>query len=208
VAKVHAEVENWYRSGRHVLLIGHLGHPEIVGTVGQIAGRVHLVATPADVAALEIGPGARVAYITQTTLSVDETRGVVRAILSRFPDAVGPDTKDICYATQNRQAAVRALAAMVDAIAVVGSANSSNSNRLCEIARGCGVRSRLFDDAGALDWDWLAGVGTLGITAGASAPEELVLGIVSALRARGDVDVTDLAGAEERVQFRLPAEVA
>jgi 4-hydroxy-3-methylbut-2-enyl diphosphate reductase len=149
-----------------------------------------------------------VAYVTQTTLSVDETRTIAAALRARFPDIVGPDTRDICYATQNRQSAVRELARIVDAVMVVGSANSSNSNRLCEIARDCGVPSRLVEDAGGLDWDWLAGVRTLGITAGASAPEALVEGLIRGLRARTALDVSILDGPVESVEFRLPAEVA
>ena len=207
VKKVHHEGRRYAEQGYEIVLVGHEGHPEVVGTLGQIGTRVHLVETAGDVARLPIGRGARVAYVTQTTLSVDETRAIAAALRERFPDVVGPDTRDICYATQNRQTAVRELARLVDAVMVVGSANSSNSNRLCEIARDCGVPSRLVEDAGGLDWQWLSGVRTLGITAGASAPEALVEGLIEGLRARVDLDVSFLDGPVESVQFRLPAEV-
>jgi 4-hydroxy-3-methylbut-2-enyl diphosphate reductase len=208
VKKVHHEGRRYAGQGYEIVLVGHEGHPEVVGTLGQIGARVHLVENADDVTRLPLGPDARVAYVTQTTLSVDETRTIAAALRARFPDIVGPDTRDICYATQNRQSAVRELARIVDAVMVVGSANSSNSNRLCEIARDCGVPSRLVEDAGGLDWDWLAGVRTLGITAGASAPEALVEGLIRGLRARTALDVSILDGPVESVEFRLPAEVA
>ena len=208
VKKVHFEGQRYAAQGREVVLIGHPGHPEVVGTLGQIPGRTHLVRSPADVAALAVEDPARLAFVSQTTLSVDETRETAAALRARFPAIVGPDTKDICYATQNRQTAVRALARASDAVIVIGAANSSNSTRLREIAAESGVPSRLIDDAGALDWEWLAGVNTLGVTAGASAPERLIDGLLDAIAARMPLRLDVLEGVEERVRFALPAEVA
>jgi 4-hydroxy-3-methylbut-2-enyl diphosphate reductase len=179
-----------------------------VGTLGQIEGRVHLVATVEDVARLEVGDPARLAYVTQTTLSVDETRAVAEALRHRFPAIEGPDTKDICYATQNRQTAVRDLAARVDAVLVVGAANSSNSNRLREIAVDCGVPGYLVDDVDAVDWRWLDAVETLGITAGASAPESVVDALIDGIRKHHPVELAVLDGVRETMQFRLPAALA
>jgi 4-hydroxy-3-methylbut-2-enyl diphosphate reductase len=187
-----------------VILIGHAGHPEVEGTMGQIDGELHLVATAAEVARLPVAPDRRVAYVTQTTLSVDDTREVIEAIRARFADAVGPGTRDICYATQNRQTAVRALAAECDVVLVVGAANSSNSNRLREIAAECGARAHLIADAGALTAGMVAGARCVGITAGASAPERLVEEVVVTLRALGATDVSALPGIVEDVTFRLP----
>src|SRR5262249_51641095 len=158
--------------GREIVLIGHAGHPEIEGTMGRIVGRVHLISTPKEVAGLVIADPDRLAFITQTTLSVDDTRAVIDALKERFPSIVGPDTKDICYATQSRQRAARELARQVDVVLVVGAPNSSNSNRLREIAAESGVPSYLIEDAAALDPNWLAGADAVGITAGASAPAE------------------------------------
>ncbi len=205
VRKVHVEGRRYAREGREIVLIGHAGHPEVEGTVGNVDGRVHLVATPGDVDRLELADPERVAFVTQTTLSVDDTREVVRRLRERFPAAVGPDTDDICYATQNRQRAVRELARHVDLVLVIGSKNSSNSNRLREIAAEAGVASHLIDRAGELDPAWLEGVGAVGVTAGASAPEALVQGLVERLRALGAEAVETLPGAEENVRMRLPA---
>jgi 4-hydroxy-3-methylbut-2-enyl diphosphate reductase len=208
VKKVHVEGRRYAAQGYEIVLVGHAGHPEVIGTLGQIGARAHLVETEADVAAIEVADPARVAFVTQTTLSVDETKGIAQALRARFPAIVGPDTKDICYATQNRQTAVRALARLVDAVMVVGSRNSSNSNRLREIAADCGVPSRLVEDVGGVDWAWLDGVGTLGLTAGASAPESLVEAVIDGVRARTRVDLEVLDGPAETVEFRLPAELA
>ena len=208
VAKVHAEGRRYAAQDREVVLIGHAGHAEVVGTIGQIPGRVHLVQDVDDVAALEVGSPDRLAYVTQTTLSVDDTRGIIAALQARFPDIVGPDVRDICYATQNRQQAVRELASQVDVILVVGSRNSSNSNRLREIGQDLGKPSYLIDDAGALRPEWFAGVGAVGLTAGASAPETLVQGVLQGLRRFAEVDVSTLAGVAEDVRFKFPAELS
>jgi len=205
VTKVHVEGRRYAKEGRAVILIGHDGHPEVEGTLGQIDGEVHLVADIADVAALPIEPGRKVAYVTQTTLSVDDTREVIEAIKARFADVVGPGTRDICYATQNRQTAVRDLAKVCDVVLVVGAANSSNSNRLREIAEECGARAYLIADAGALTAAMVRGAKAVGITAGASAPERLVEEVVTTLRALGAGDVAALPGIIEDVTFRLPA---
>ncbi|HUN50848.1 MAG TPA: 4-hydroxy-3-methylbut-2-enyl diphosphate reductase [Candidatus Sulfotelmatobacter sp.] len=207
VTKVHLEGRRYARSGREVILIGHAGHPEVVGTMGQIPGTVHLVSTADEVDRLEVSDPDQVAYVTQTTLSIDDAREVVDALKSRFPKIVGPDTKDICYATQNRQRAVHDLAAVVDAILVIGSPNSSNSNRLREIAEQRGVPSYLIEDAAALDWRWLDGVERLGITAGASAPEQLVQELIEALASRSAIEISVLSGQEERMHFRLPPQL-
>ncbi len=207
VAKVHKEGQRYAERGLEVVLIGHEGHPEVEGTMGRIPGRVHLVSNVADVARLEVRDPAKVAYVTQTTLSVDDTRDVIEALKARFPNIAGPDVRDICYATQNRQAAVRRLAGMVDLLFVVGAQNSSNSNRLREIGAEMGVPSHLIDDSSQLDPAWLEGVETVGITAGASAPEELVQELVEALRSHGPIELSFLDGIEENVQFKLPPQV-
>jgi 4-hydroxy-3-methylbut-2-en-1-yl diphosphate reductase len=206
VKKVHIEGRRYAAQGRDVVLIGHPGHPEVIGTLGQVPGTVHLVRNPADVAGLRVADPDRLAYVSQTTLSVDETRETAEALRARFPSIVGPDTKDICYATQNRQAAVRGLARQADAVIVIGAANSSNSTRLREIAAES-VPAYLVEDARAVDWAWLDGVGTLGVTAGASAPERLVQGLIDAIAERVPVRIETLDGVEENVHFRLPAEV-
>ena len=208
VAKVHAEGRRYAAQGREVVLIGHAGHAEVEGTIGQIDGRVHLVQTNDDVDRLEVGNPAALAYVTQTTLSVDDTRGIIVALQRRFPAIVGPDVRDICYATQNRQQAVRDLAAAVDIILVVGSKNSSNSNRLREIGEELGRPSYLIDDAAGLRAEWFQGVSSVGLTAGASAPELLVQGVLDGLRRYADLDVSTLPGVAEDVRFRLPVEVS
>ena len=205
VSKVHAEGRRYIAQGRTLILIGHAGHPEVEGTLGQISGEVHLVATTTAVAALPIPADRPVAYVTQTTLSIDDTRAVIEALRRRFTDLTGPDTRDICYATQNRQTAVRELAKRVDLLLVVGAANSSNSNRLQEIGAEQGVPCHLIPDAEALRPEWLRGAETVGITAGASAPESLVQEVIAALGQFGPVEVAVLPGIVEDVSFKLPA---
>ena len=207
VAKVHGQGRRYVARGRALVLIGHAGHPEVEGTIGQVGAPVHLVATAEEVARIDLPEDAPVAYITQTTLSVDDTRGVIAALEARFRDLEGPEVSDICYATQHRQAAVRELCGQVDLLLVVGGRNSSNSNRLREIGTELGVPSHLVADGSELDPAWLAGVGTVGLTAGASAPEELVLDVLAALRRLGEVELARMAGLEETVEFRLPAEL-
>lgn len=206
VAKVHNQGKNFVKQGRTLILIGHAGHPEVEGTMGQIDGTIHLVQTVADVDALDIAPDIPVAYVTQTTLSVDDTRAIIDALEARFSDVAGPDINDICYATQNRQTAVRKLAQLADVILVVGAQNSSNSNRLCEIGVEAGVPSYLIADGSELDSEWVRGA-RVGLTAGASAPEALVEDVIAALRRIGPVEVSVLPGVEENVQFRLPAKL-
>jgi 4-hydroxy-3-methylbut-2-enyl diphosphate reductase len=208
VAKVHNEGRRYAAQGCELVLIGHAGHAEVEGTIGQVPGPVHLVQTVEDVATLRVRDPSKLAYITQTTLSVDDTRGIIAALKARFPAVVGPDVRDICYATQNRQSAVRDLAGQVDMILVVGSRNSSNSNRLREIGEELGKPSYLIDDASALDPAWFAGKESVGVTAGASAPETLVQGVLAGLRRFGEIDISTLAGVAEDVRFRFPAELA
>ncbi len=208
VSKVHNEGRRYAAQGREIVLIGHAHHAEVEGTIGQVPGTIHLVQTVEDVSTLAPGTPDQLAYITQTTLSVDDTRHIIAALKARFPAIVGPDTRDICYATQNRQQAVRDLAAVVDVILVVGSRNSSNSNRLREIGEELSKPAYLIDDADALRPEWFAGVATVGLTAGASAPESLVQGVIDGLRAFAHVDVSTLDGVAEDVKFRFPAELA
>jgi 4-hydroxy-3-methylbut-2-enyl diphosphate reductase len=208
VAKVHAEGRRYARQGREIVLIGHAGHAEVEGTIGQIDGTVYLVQTVEDAAALAVQNPDKLSYITQTTLSVDDTRGIIAALKARFPEIVGPDVRDICYATQNRQEAVHHLAELVDLILVVGSKNSSNSNRLREIGAELGRPSYLIDDASHLQASWFDGIRTVGLTAGASAPEVLVKGVIEGLKQFGQVEIELLAGTPEDVKFKLPAEVA
>ncbi|MCC8393735.1 4-hydroxy-3-methylbut-2-enyl diphosphate reductase [Paraburkholderia sp. MMS20-SJTR3] len=207
VTKVHVQGRQYVAAGRTLVLIGHAGHPEVEGTIGQIPGKVLLVQSEAEVATLDLPLDAPLAYVTQTTLSVDDTRGIIDALLRRFSDIVGPDTRDICYATQNRQAAVRELSKDVEVLLVVGATNSSNSNRLREIGSESGVASYLVADGSEVKAEWFAGVRTVGITAGASAPEEMVENVIDALRALGPVDVTTMAGREEKVEFKLPSKL-
>jgi 4-hydroxy-3-methylbut-2-enyl diphosphate reductase len=207
VSKVHNQGQRYVDQGRTVILIGHAGHPEVEGTMGQLTGPVHLVQSIEDVGALDIPSTAAVAYITQTTLSVDDTKAVIGALKARFSNIVGPETRDICYATQNRQTAVRKLAQLVDLIIVVGASNSSNSNRLREIGEECGVPSYLVADGGAVRAHWLEGKRTVGLTAGASAPDVLVDDVIATLRRFGPVEVSTLSGVEEKIQFKLPPEL-
>ena len=207
VTKVHNQGKRYVSKGRKLVLIGHEGHPEVVGTMGQVPGPVILVQIVEDVAALDLPSDEPMAYITQTTLSVDDTRDIIAALEDRFSDLEGPDTRDICYATQNRQSSVRDLSKLVDVILVVGATNSSNSNRLREIGTEVGVPSYLIADGSQLNPEWLKDAKTVGITAGASAPEVLVDDVIDALRRIGPVTVSVLPGREENIEFRLPAEL-
>jgi 4-hydroxy-3-methylbut-2-enyl diphosphate reductase len=207
VSKVHIEGQRYANQGREIVLIGHAGHPEIEGTMGRITGRVHLISRPEEVANLNVADPDKLAFITQTTLSVDDTRAVIEALKARFPSIVGPDTKDICYATQNRQRAARELATIVDVVLVVGAPNSSNSNRLREIGDEVGIPSYLVADSSEIDPEWVRNAGVVGVTAGASAPEIVVEEVVQALSALGPSEVSVLDGPAETVSFRLPAEL-
>jgi len=204
VSKVHREGQNQSRKGREVVMIGHAGHPEVEGTRGQIPGGVHLVSKVEDVEHLQVQDPDMVAYVTQTTLSVDDTRDVIDALKARFPKIQGPDVKDICYATQNRQTAVRELVKQVDLLLVVGARNSSNSNRLAEIGTTMGVPSYLIDDASMVQDAWFRGVSVVGVTAGASAPERLVRDLVARIDAVAPATAETLQGIEEHMQFKLP----
>ncbi len=208
VTKVHNQGKRYVKQGRTVILIGHAGHPEVEGTMGQIPAPVVLVQTVADVDKLTIPTDTPVAYVTQTTLSVDDTKEIIAALSRRFTDIQGPDTRDICYATQNRQSAVRDLCQVADLLLVVGATNSSNSNRLREIGAELGIPSYLIANGSELDPVWLEGVETVGITAGASAPEVLVDDVITALKTLRRVEVSTLPGREENIEFRLPAELA
>ncbi|MFY8207157.1 MAG: 4-hydroxy-3-methylbut-2-enyl diphosphate reductase [Arenimonas sp.] len=212
VTKVHIEVTRHCRAGRDVVLIGHEGHPEVEGTMGQwlgqgARGNIYLVEDVEDVMSLEVSQPEHFAFTTQTTLSVDETRDVIAALRARFPKIEGPRHDDICYATQNRQDAVRDLAAQCDLIFVVGSVNSSNSNRLRELAEKNGARAYLIDGADDIRSEWLEGAVRIGVTAGASAPEVLVQGVISHLQQLGGGDVTELDGEPENMVFALPKEL-
>lgn len=206
VSKVHVEAERHHAAGRHIILIGHAGHPEVVGTMGQLPpGAISLVETVLDAETFERPDDAPLAYATQTTLSVDDTAEILATLKRRFPELPDPHKEDICYATTNRQEAVKRLGQGCDLVLVVGSKNSSNSVRLVEVAMRAGARdARLVDDAGQVDWSWLDGVSTLGITAGASAPERLIEELVEAVRARFDAEVVEDAGERETVTFKLP----
>jgi 4-hydroxy-3-methylbut-2-en-1-yl diphosphate reductase len=204
VTKVHAEVGKMRGEGREIVMIGHAGHPEVEGTMGQCESGVYLVESVDDVARLAVRDPARLAYVTQTTLSVDDAAVIVAALKARFPAIVGPKKDDICYATQNRQDAVKLMSPLVDAIIVVGSPNSSNSNRLREVAAHRGVPSYMIDDAHEVDAAWIAGKRRVGVTAGASAPEALVKQVIDRLRELGAGSVTELSGVVERVVFPMP----
>ncbi len=206
VSKVHVEAERLHAEGRQILLIGHRGHPEVIGTMGQLPdGVVVLIETVEDAQAFMPADPANLAFVTQTTLSVDDTAAIVQVLRQRFPDMTAPHKEDICYATTNRQEAVKRLAAECDLLLVVGSPTSSNSLRLVEVARRSGAGdARLVDDADGIDWDWLKGARTLGVTAGASAPETLVEGLIEALGARYDLTVEEVSPTRETVAFKLP----
>jgi 4-hydroxy-3-methylbut-2-en-1-yl diphosphate reductase len=204
VTKVHKQGRRYAKAGRAIVLIGHAGHAEVIGTIGQIDAPVLLVSSAEEVASLPLDPATPIAYVTQTTLSVDDTRGIIAALHARFSDVAGPDVDDICYATQNRQTAVRKLAELSDVLIVVGSRNSSNSNRLAEIGTEMGIRSYLVDGGDDVDPAWLDGAETVGITAGASAPDSLVDSVVASLRRLRTVSLTQLEGVSENVEFSLP----
>lgn len=208
VTKVHNQGKRYIDRGRTLILIGHAGHPEVEGTMGQVPAPVLLVQSVQEVTALTLPADTPVAYITQTTLSVDDTKDIIAALQGRFTDIQGPDIRDICYATQNRQSAIRNLSKLVDVILVVGAANSSNSNRLREIGTEAGVASYLIADGSELDPQWLKNARSVGITAGASAPEVLVDDVIEAMRRIGPVKVQVLPGREENIEFRLPAQLA
>ncbi|MBV9289833.1 MAG: 4-hydroxy-3-methylbut-2-enyl diphosphate reductase [Hyphomicrobiales bacterium] len=208
VTKVHNQAKRYQMQGRAVVLIGHAGHPEVEGTLGQISAPVALVQTERDVEALTIPPDTPVGYITQTTLSVDDTKGIIAALHRRFRNLVGPDIRDICYATQNRQWAVRELCKEVDVVLVVGAKNSSNSNRLCEIAAQVGVPTHLIADSGEIRREWIDDVRSVGITAGASAPEELVSDVIRHLASLRPVEISTLNGPDEMIEFKLPGDLA
>ncbi|MDD3445532.1 MAG: 4-hydroxy-3-methylbut-2-enyl diphosphate reductase, partial [Zavarzinia sp.] len=206
VSKVHVEAERLHAQGLHLLMIGHEGHPEVVGTMGQLPeGAITLVETVEDVAGLAVPDPEKLAFITQTTLSVDDTAGIVAALTTRFPSIQAPHKEDICYATTNRQAAVKAIAPRCDALIVIGAPNSSNSVRLVEVGARAGVATALrIQNAGELDWSRLDGARRVGITAGASAPESLVEELIDAFRQRYDVTVEQVTVTEERIQFKVP----
>jgi 4-hydroxy-3-methylbut-2-enyl diphosphate reductase len=208
VSKVHRQAERLIADGRHILFIGHAGHPEVIGTFGQVpAGSMTLVETVADVADLAVPDSHNLAFLTQTTLSVDDTAAIVEALQARFPDIRAPRSEDICYATSNRQAAVKAIAPDCDRMLVIGAPNSSNSLRLAEVAERMGAPARLIERAEDIDWDWLGSPATVGITAGASAPELLVREVVEALRTRFAVTEEQADHTPERMVFKLPREL-
>jgi len=207
VTKVHNQGRRYVTAGRTIVLIGHAGHAEVEGTIGQIDAPVHLVSTPADVATLPIDRSTPIAYVTQTTLSVDDTRSVIAALHEAFEDVAGPDIADICYATQNRQSAVRDLCRVADMLIVVGAENSSNSSRLREIGVELGLPSYLVADGDGIDPAWFEGVSAVGLTAGASAPDELIEHVIAAMRRLGPVEVSALDGVEEKIEFALPREL-
>lgn len=209
VTKVHKEGRRYAAKGYDIVLIGHIGHPEVEGTLGQIPGTVHVLSEVEEVEKLDVADPDRVAFVTQTTLSVNDTKDVIAALKERFPNIIGPDTRDICYATQNRQTAVIAMAKQVDLLLVVGAHNSSNSNRLREIGENFGIPSYLIEDATMFDPAWLTdNVKTVGVTAGASAPETLVRDTIERLKNYRDVTVDTLDGVEENIHFKLPRELA
>jgi 4-hydroxy-3-methylbut-2-enyl diphosphate reductase len=208
VSKVHRQAERQIEAGRHIVFIGHKGHPEVIGTFGQVSeGGMTLVETLADVAALAFPADARLAFLTQTTLSVDDTAAIVAALRARYPQIVGPKAEDICYATSNRQAAVKRIAPACDLVLVIGAPNSSNSLRLVEVAERCGTEARLIQRGSEIDPAWLEGVGTVGVTAGASAPEALVREVVERLAQSRAVEEHTLVTAEEKMIFKLPRQL-
>jgi 4-hydroxy-3-methylbut-2-enyl diphosphate reductase len=209
VSKVHRQAERMVEQGRHILFVGHAGHPEVIGTFGQVPdGWMTLVETAADAEAVTPPEGRQLGFLTQTTLSVDDTAEVVTILQRRFPDLLGPKGEDICYATSNRQTAVKAIAERCELVLVIGAPNSSNSQRLREVAAREGASAYLIERASAIDWAWFEGVETLGLTAGASAPELLVQEVLDALRARFAVTVEEVTTAVERVVFKLPRQLA
>ena len=207
VTKVHVQAQRYAGDAREVVLIGHPGHPEVEGTRGRIDGKVHVLSTPEEVAALEVADPERLAYVTQTTLSVDDTREVIDALHAKYPAIKGPDLKDICYATQNRQNAVKQLVPEIDLLLVVGSANSSNSSRLRELGERSGVPAYLVDDPAQIEEGWFEGKARVGVTAGASAPEALVELVLGRLRELGVESTSELEGEPEEVVFQMPPEL-
>ncbi len=207
VTKVHKEAQRNEEDGNKIILIGHNGHPEVEGTSGRVKSEVILVENVSDVEKLKISNSEKLSYVTQTTLSVDDTKKIIEALKEKFPSITGPDTKDICYATQNRQNAVRELANMVDIILVIGSQNSSNSNRLCDLAKEMGVESYLVGDENEINANWFVGKNKIGITAGASAPDELVAKIINYFKNMSDVKISTMNGRQENIRFKLPKEV-
>jgi 4-hydroxy-3-methylbut-2-enyl diphosphate reductase len=204
VSKVHLQAQAYEREGREIVLVGHPGHPEVEGTRGRLTGTVHVLSSVEEVARLEVCDPERLAYVTQTTLSVDDTREVIAALVARFPRIKGPELKDICYATQNRQNAVRELSGSIDLLIVVGSPNSSNSNRLRELGARRGLPSYLIDSEQEIDPAWLAPGARIGLTAGASAPEALVQRVLARLRELGVDSVAEIEGEPETIAFKLP----
>jgi 4-hydroxy-3-methylbut-2-enyl diphosphate reductase len=207
VTKVHVEAKKFAAEGYTIVLIGHQGHEEVEGTMGEAPDHIVLIETEEDVDRLEVDDPSRIAYISQTTLSVDETRAIIARLRERFPEIVGPRTDDICYATTNRQAAVRQMADQCDLVLVIGSKNSSNSNRLVEVARAHGAESHLIDNETQVREEWLQDKRVVGITSGASAPEELVQRLVEFFRERGTTDVSEFEVVQEDVRFMLPKEI-
>lgn len=208
VSKVHRQAERQIEAGRHIVFVGHKGHPEVIGTFGQVPeGGMTLVETVADVEALDFPDGTPLAFLTQTTLSVDDTAQVIAALKAKYPHVVGPKAEDICYATSNRQAAVKQMAPVSDLVLVIGAPNSSNSLRLVEVAERCGTDAKLIQRAAEIDPAWLEGVGTVGLTAGASAPETLVREVIERLGEWRAVEERTLSGAEERMVFKLPRQL-
>ena len=205
VTKVHLQAKRYSKSGHEVVIIGHRGHVEVEGTYGRVRGTVHVVGTVEDVQALVVSDPKRVSYVTQTTLSLDDTRSIVEALKGRFPEVKGPELSDICYATQNRQNAVRSLAEKVDVILVVGARNSSNSARLQEVGEMSGVDAYLIQDANEISPDWFTNSSDIGVTAGASTPEILVQGVLDRLRALGVSSIEEMEGVSEDITFKLPA---
>ena len=208
VSKVHRQAERQIEKGQHILFIGHAGHPEVIGTMGQVPeGRITLVETIDDVAELDFGPDDDLSYLSQTTLSVDDTRDIIAALEARFPQIVAPKAEDICYATSNRQAAVKQIAASCDLVLVIGAPNSSNSLRLVEVAERLGTTAYLIQRADEMDPAWLEGIGTIGLTAGASAPEKLVREVVDRLSDWRLVEEEGIAATEENMTFKLPRQL-
>jgi 4-hydroxy-3-methylbut-2-enyl diphosphate reductase len=208
VSKVHRQAERQIEAGRHILFVGHRGHPEVIGTFGQVPeGTMTLIETVEDVHALDLPADAELAYLSQTTLSVDDTDAIIAAIRARFPGAVAPKADDICYATSNRQAAVKAIAPRCQLMLVVGAPNSSNAQRLVEVAQRCGTEARLIQCADEIDPRWIAGLPAIGLTAGASAPEALVQAVIDRLRALRTVELEEVVTAEERMTFKLPRQL-
>ena len=205
VTKVHLQAKRYSKSGHEVVIIGHRGHVEVEGTYGRVRGTVHVVGTVEDVQALVVSDPKRVSYVTQTTLSLDDTRSIVEALKDRFPEVKGPELSDICYATQNRQNAVRSLAEKVDVILVVGARNSSNSARLQEVGEMSGVDAYLIQDANEISPDWFTNSSDIGVTAGASTPEILVQGVLDRLRSLGVNSIEEMEGVSEDITFKLPA---